>query len=139
MNSREPLPKNDGKKGLSASVLSFAKSALNYADARVKLLKAESSEAVKVGLNAGLLIALAALLALTAYVCGISCLAVWISRKWWGGDILPAVLTVAGLCVTAAILAVFIAWRSLSGKRLFRHTIEEFRTDKSWIQTTTQP
>lgn len=119
--------------GLSGSMRSLLSSALEYTEARWRLLKAETGQMGASIIRAAVFGSIALFAAASAYVGGIVTLTLWIARTWWQGDLLPALLIVLLINLIAVGASALIAVRSLSKKGFFRHTLEELKADKQCL------
>lgn len=109
-------------------------SAVEFADARWRLLKAEAGDASRSVLRAAALGSLALLAAGAAYAGMVIALTVWTARIWFDGDKLPAALAVTALNFMIAVVAGVTARRSLSVKTFFRASLKELKLDRQCIQ-----
>lgn len=130
-NTVEPPPV--APVGISVSVRRTLGSVLDYASVRWSLLRAEVVHARR-SLIQLLILAILTLLSLCcAWVAASYALIVGVSRFFFAGDILPAVLTYVGISLVVSVGALALIWHRLSKRTFFNQFVQELKTDKQCL------
>lgn len=118
------------------SIFSILSAAAEYISARLSLAKEEAALAAKDLVQLLVLSATALVATVVAYGLVIAAAVVWSASKWWGGDWVPALLSVACTQVMLALICARQALRRAKLASWFKSTIKEFQEDEEWLRNT---